>query len=306
MENHPFVSVLMTAYNREEYITESIKSILASTYTQFELIIVDDHSDDDTFAIANDFAKTDGRIKVYKNEKNLGDYPNRNIAASYAKGKYLKYLDSDDIIYPWGLEAMVYCMEKFPLAAFGLLSKNLNLNTYLPVELSGEEAYKVYFFQCALFTVGPSGSIINREAFQNAGGFSGHPYIGDTELWLKLAKTYRVICLPLNLFWWREHPHQQVHEGMRNSYYEKQTLKMHRDFLLAGDCPLDKNVAAIALRNQINILTRKSIRSFLGGHFLKGTAIIKNNQLKFTDFIMALKRNILIGINKVNEDISLH
>ena len=62
MENHPFVSVLMTAYNREEYITESIKSILASTYTQFELIIVDDHSDDDTFAIANDFAKIDGRI----------------------------------------------------------------------------------------------------------------------------------------------------------------------------------------------------------------------------------------------------
>ena len=259
---------------------------------------MDDGSIDNTVAIAKDFESFDSRITVYKNEKNLGDYPNRNKAASYAKGKYVKYLDSDDIIYPWGLEAMVYCMEKFPSAAFGLVSKNLNIKSYLPLQLSGEEAYKVYFFQCALFTIGPSGSIINREAFEKAGRFSGLPYIGDTELWLKLAKTNTVVCMPLNLFWWREHPQQQVHEGMNNSYYEKQTLKMHRDFLLADDCPLDKKEAAIALRNQLNILTRKSVRSFLKGKFLNGVAIIKNNQLKFKDFILALKRNVVTGNKK--------
>src|SRR5450631_1899475 len=218
MQNEtPLVSVLMTSYNHDEYIAEAIESVLNSTYTNFELIIVDDISKDNSVEIARSYELKDKRIRVFVNEKNLGDYPNRNKAASYAKGKYLKYLDSDDIIYPWGLEAMVYCMEKFPSAAFGLVSKNLNIKSYLPLELNGEDAYKVYFFQCALFTIGPSGSIINREAFENIGGFSGLPYIGDTELWLKLAKTNTVVCMPLNLFWWREHSQQQVHEGMNRS-----------------------------------------------------------------------------------------
>ena len=90
----PLVSVLMTAYNREKYIAEAIESVLASTYSNLELIIVDDCSKDNTLQIATNYQAKDDRIKVYKNEKNLGDYPNRNKAASYAKGKYLKYVDS--------------------------------------------------------------------------------------------------------------------------------------------------------------------------------------------------------------------
>src|ERR1700689_462412 len=118
----PLVSILMTAFNREKYIAEAIESILQSTYKNFELIIVDDCSKDKTVEIAKSYAQKDSRIKVYVNEKNLGDYPNRNKAASYANGKYLKYVDSDDIIYPHCLDVMVGCMEKFSEAAFGLSS----------------------------------------------------------------------------------------------------------------------------------------------------------------------------------------
>ena len=116
----------MTAFNRENYISEAINSVLASSYKNFELIIVDDCSKDGTVAIAKNFQIRDARIKIFTNEKNLGDYKNRNIAASFATGKYLKYLDSDDVIYPWGLSAMVYCMETHPTAMLGLSS-----NTYI-------------------------------------------------------------------------------------------------------------------------------------------------------------------------------
>ncbi|MBN2662839.1 MAG: glycosyltransferase family 2 protein, partial [Bacteroidales bacterium] len=101
MQNNPFVSVLMTAYNREKYIAEAIESVIASTYQNWELIIVDDGSKDKTVEIAKQYEAKDPRIKVYINEKNLGDYPNRNKAASYAKGKYLKFVDADDLIYPF-------------------------------------------------------------------------------------------------------------------------------------------------------------------------------------------------------------
>ena len=96
MNDSPLVSLLMTSYNREKYIGFAIESVLASTYTNWELIIVDDGSIDKTVEIAQQYEKKDGRIRFYRNEKNLGDYPNRNKAASYAGGKYIKYVDADD------------------------------------------------------------------------------------------------------------------------------------------------------------------------------------------------------------------
>ena len=100
------VSVLMTAYNREKYLGFAIESILASSYREWELIIVDDVSKDGTVAVASSYAEKDSRIRVFRNEKNLGDYPNRNQAAAYARGKYLKYIDADDYLYPWGLDIL--------------------------------------------------------------------------------------------------------------------------------------------------------------------------------------------------------
>src|SRR5580704_2775124 len=117
--SYPLISILMTAYNREKFIAEAIESVLASTFEDFELIIVDDCSIDSTIEIAKTYERNDARIKVYRNENNLGDYPNRNRAASYAKGKYLKYIDADDYIYPWGLQLLIEMMEKFPDAGWG-------------------------------------------------------------------------------------------------------------------------------------------------------------------------------------------
>ncbi len=88
MTEQPLVSVLMTPYNREQYLPEAIESVLDSCYKNFELIIVDDNSNDGTLNIAKAYETKDKRIKVYVNENHLGDYANRNQAASYAGGKY--------------------------------------------------------------------------------------------------------------------------------------------------------------------------------------------------------------------------
>ena len=133
----PLVSVLMTAYNRANYIALAIQSVLNSTYTNFELIIVDDRSSDNTLEIAKQFGITDDRIKIYSNEINLGDYPNRNKAAGYASGKYLKYVDADDYIYPFGLEILVTSMENFPDAAWGLCS--IQQHQFKQPDLNGEK-----------------------------------------------------------------------------------------------------------------------------------------------------------------------
>src|SRR6266404_3983608 len=115
----PTVSVLTTAYNREKYIAQAIESVLASSFKDFELIIVDDCSKDHTVEIARRYTG-DSRVQIHVNERNLGQFQNRNHAASLARGKYLKYLDSDDFIYPHGVAVMVDAMERFPDAALAL------------------------------------------------------------------------------------------------------------------------------------------------------------------------------------------
>ncbi len=236
----PLVSVLMTAYNREQYIAEAIKSVLASTYKNFELIIVDDCSIDNTFNIVKNYAQKDTRINVFKNDKNIGDYPNRNKAASYAKGKYLKYLDSDDIIYSHGLGVMVDCMEAFPNAGYGL-SANGGIKGPYPICLSPRETYKEHFFIYKFdhFNRAPGSSIINHKAFKKVGGFSGKRMIGDYEMWMKLSRYYSLVKMPRDLVWDRTHTDQES-----KSNYAKQYDLLKKEVLLEAlthpDGPLAK------------------------------------------------------------------
>src|SRR5262249_48962391 len=150
----------------EEYISEAIESVLANCYQNFELIVVDDRSKDRTVEIAKRYEKLDSRVKVFINDKNLGDYPNRNRAASFARGKYLKYLDSDNVMYRYGLASMVDCIERFPEAGFGLLSETDPKRPY-PVCVSPADAYRENLFgKFNYFGRAPDSAIIKRKVFE--------------------------------------------------------------------------------------------------------------------------------------------
>src|ERR1700744_4924958 len=141
----PLVSVLMTAYNRENYIAAAIESVLASTHTNLELIVVDDISKDRTVEVVRELAAKDSRIRIFVNDRNLGDYVNRNQAASYARGKYLKYVDCDDYIYPWGLQLLVEMMEQHPECGWGLCSLLQTARAPYPFALTPKEAYTYHY-----------------------------------------------------------------------------------------------------------------------------------------------------------------
>lgn len=235
----PIVSVIITAYNREKFIAEAIESVLASIYTNFELIISDDASTDGTVPIARSFEDRDKRVKVFINEYNLGDYPNRNKAASYAKGKYLKYVDSDDLITPDGLERMVTAMEHFSEAAFGISQFIHDGAIVYPQLLSPQMAYQQHYNGMELFSYGPVGAIIKKEVFDRVGGFKKERYISDTELWLKLASVYPTVKLQPGLVVWRQHPTQEYSVGNNSFSYLRLTYPMDMSFLSSSGCPLN-------------------------------------------------------------------
>ena len=119
-EHNPLISVIMSVYNGEKYIKESIHSILEQTYNNFEFIIVDDNSKDSTIHILNSFL--DPRIKLIKNSRRLGQARSLNKAIIKSKGKYLARQDHDDISVVDRLMNQVRFMEKYP--KIGLLGSN--------------------------------------------------------------------------------------------------------------------------------------------------------------------------------------
>ena len=108
----PVVSVVMPAYNTEKYIQEAVSSIEKQTLKDWELLVVDDCSTDQTYDILLKLAQEDARIRIIRNQTNCGAAMSRNIAFSQCSGKYVALLDSDDLWEPEKLEKQVMCAEK--------------------------------------------------------------------------------------------------------------------------------------------------------------------------------------------------
>ena len=249
MKENPLVSVLMTAYNREKYIADAIESVIDSDYSNWELIIVDDCSSDKTMSIAKKYEERDSRIRVFINEKNLGDYPNRNRAASYARGMYLKYLDADDTIYKYSLNYMVESMQKFPTAALGISYNTIDDDLPYPQLSNPKQTYYSEYFDKSILGCGPSSAIIQKSQFDLIGGFSGKQYIGDTELWLTIAMKFDIVKLQPALTWYRRHEEQQIVKESKNFKILDTRYKLSLQFLHLSKDIFNDNEFKAALRN---------------------------------------------------------
>ena len=106
------VSIITPAYNSEKYIAETILSVLAQSYQNWEMIIIDDSSTDKTAEIISSFQEKDSRIKYIYNSTNKGSAYSRNVALQKAKGKWIAFLDSDDLWHPKKLEKQIEFMKK--------------------------------------------------------------------------------------------------------------------------------------------------------------------------------------------------
>ena len=109
-KGQPLISVITPTYNAEKYIEETIRSVQKQTYQEWEMIIVDDCSTDQTLRIIKEFANLDSRIKVYKQKKNQGAGHARNKALSISDGRFVAFLDSDDQWRPNKLEKQLKFM----------------------------------------------------------------------------------------------------------------------------------------------------------------------------------------------------
>ncbi len=127
MQNMPLVSVITPTYNRAHTIQQAVESLLGQTYRNWELIVIDDGSTDDTKKIIDDI--DDDRIRYFYQE-NKGPTAARNTGIAHAKGYWVTYLDSDDVLFPACLETMLEWLTKNPKAVFGFPRADRHLDLY--------------------------------------------------------------------------------------------------------------------------------------------------------------------------------
>ena len=284
------VSILMGAYNAERYIVDSIESVLQSNYKDWELIIVDDYSTDNTFEILQHYALIDTRIRIFKNEKNLGDYPNRNKTASYAVGKYLKYLDSDDVIYKYSLDYMVEAMEKHPDAALAIGFNEIDDVSPYPIYNTPKETYQAQFLGKGFLSYGPSASIIRKNIFDDIGGFLEQNFIGDQELWLRIALTHPIIKLQPSLVWYRVHSNQQTNNERKNIFVNDIRFKITLQSLKNAESLLSTQDYKYAETKIKQHYARTILRHILKHKKLKeGFSLYKRSQLNIVELLSGFK-----------------
>jgi teichuronic acid biosynthesis glycosyltransferase TuaG len=143
------VSIITPTFNAEKYIRDTLQSVLNQSYQNWEMILVDDASTDQTVKIINDFAEKDARFKLSKLSKNSGNGFARNIALEKATGKYIAFLDADDLWFPLKLEKQIQFLKEnnspFTFSFYDCIDEDgnsLNRRVQAPVNLT----YGVLFF----------------------------------------------------------------------------------------------------------------------------------------------------------------
>jgi glycosyltransferase involved in cell wall biosynthesis len=275
--NTPQVSGLVTIFNREKILAETVVSFLNSGFTDFELILVDDRSRDGSWQVALDLQRQD-----------LGDYANRNRAASYATGTYLKYLDADDLIYPHSLQLMVDAMRRFPEAALALSANVIDPEVPYPELVQSAEFFQRHFFERSPIGVGPSAAIIRRDCFEAVGGFSGRQFVGDTELWLKLAERWPIVLLPPALVWWRRHEGQQMALEMKRPEVLNVRFRLELE-TLQNTTHLTDSQKSMAERRLRSNHARRLLSFAVRQKSLAGLRLLREAGLSLSDILRGLR-----------------
>ena len=211
MDLSPVVSVLMPVYNGSKYLSDAVDSILTQTYTNFEFLIIDDMSIDNSFEILKSY--NDDRIRLIKNEKNIGLSASLNKGLNLALGKYIARMDQDDISLPNRLEKQIeYFKEHNDICVLGSWFKVISGDD--PYQIKKEYrwpddpetcAFLLYYFGNS--PIGHPCVMFKKNEIKRLGGYNvKYQIANDLELWLKVLLSHKRICnVPICLFYWREH-----------------------------------------------------------------------------------------------------
>lgn len=183
METQPKVSIITPTHNREEFIRQTLDCVLKMNYQNWECIVMDDASTDNTAQIVTDIAKSDSRIKYFLQQKSPLPVT-KNNAILYSSGKYILPLDSDDLISPEYVKEAVEILEKRPKVKIVYCQ-----GEYFGTKTGKWKLHDYTFQELLLSNCIHNSAVFRREDFNRAGGYKANMFASEEwDLWVNILK----------------------------------------------------------------------------------------------------------------------
>lgn len=197
----PLISIILPVFNGEEFLAQSIKSCLAQSYRNIELLIVNDCSTDSSLEIAESFASKDQRLKIISNERNLNLPASLNIGHRFAKGEFFTWTSDDNFYERNALEVM---FNKISNGLIDIVHTNFNV-----IDKNGNlRANKVLSSSSTILLGNTVGScfLYKRKVYNEIGGYDESLHtIEDFDFWLQASVQFQNLYIPLKLYNYRVH-----------------------------------------------------------------------------------------------------
>lgn len=224
------VSVIMPAFNAARFLGDSVASVAAQTYRDFELLIVDDGSSDNTVEVADTLARSDNRVRLIRSERNVGTAAARNLAFVAMRGDYVCFLDADDAFLPTKIETQLAFLrgnQSYGLVYSDLLLGNerlevIRLNRIGVPPLAFPELLTLRnWFQ-------PIAPMLTASLVRSVGGFDeALTPAEDWDYWIRCAAVTRFGYLPGAVAVYRSHPGQTSRQSERMRVAQERLITKH-------------------------------------------------------------------------------
>ena len=211
------VSIIMPNYNGSKYLAESLRSVISQTYENWELIIIDDCSTDNSIEIIKKFQLSNNKIRLFVNDKNMGAAFSRNVALQKARGRWIAFLDSDDLWINSKLEMQIEFMINngylFTYTKYEEIDEDSNRRHILvsgPKKITNRKLYQFNYIGCltAIYDKEQIGVVYVNEKLKSK---------NDYAMWLKISKKANCYLFSRMTAFYRRRSGSISHKGLKNS-----------------------------------------------------------------------------------------
>jgi glycosyltransferase involved in cell wall biosynthesis len=269
MKNNPLVSILIPTYNSVDFVEDTVRSIMNQTYTNIEIVIVDDASTDGTMKILEKLSKEDKRIKLSQNKKNLGITDNMNNGIHKCIGKYIAILDGDDWAYPYRIEEQVKLMEKdeeVVLCAgyMDICDENLNVKTTRTYPLKDKEIRRA---MVKYDPISHPSSMWRKDALLKTDLYSKNfPICRDYDLIVRISKFGKYENVPKSLIKYRVRKDSETGKKIRQTQLYSFYIQMKAVFEYSFKFTFTDGIFLV-LRLIATVILPTSLQRFIANNF---------------------------------------
>lgn len=283
MDNKPSITVVLPVYNGGAYLIESVQSVLDQTLHNFEFIILDDCSTDDSYRYLQSLQ--DARIRLYKNEKNKGLFYNLNFMIKNASGPLIKLWSQDDIMYPGCLAVFVDFHKQHPGLGFSYCGRAVidasgKIHANNRVDHTPSIINPRLHARIAFFTGSIAGNIANtcidKKAMDKVGLFREDMKISaDFDMWVRLAKDHDTGFIPDKLIQQRDHDGQLSRNEHFFINHLKEDMQVYKNLFSYVSATQMKEGKILLRNNKFVFYYTLMMKEFFKGRFKNGISFAR-------------------------------